>query len=91
MLRDRLADEASLRVLAAIESSAQHGADLVRQVLSFARGVEGRKVEVNVVHLLGDIKSMMRGYLPEGYRVPVHSRPTCGPSPETLRNCTRSS
>ncbi len=65
VLRDKLTDEGSLRILAAMEASAQHGADLVRQVLSFARGVEGRKVEVNVVHLLTDIKAMIRDTFPK--------------------------
>lgn len=42
-------------ILNTIETSARRGADLVRQVLSFARGMEGRKVEVQVRHLMRDI------------------------------------
>lgn len=47
-------------MLATVRSSAQHGADMVRQVLSFARGVEGRRVEVQVGHLLRDIEKIAR-------------------------------
>jgi PAS domain S-box-containing protein len=44
-----------LEVLATIRSSAMRGADMVKQVLSFARGVEGRRLEVQVAHLLRDV------------------------------------
>jgi PAS domain S-box-containing protein len=44
-----------LEVLATIRSSARRGANMVKQVLSFARGVEGRHLDVRVTHLLRDV------------------------------------
>jgi PAS domain S-box-containing protein len=44
-----------LEVLATIRSSARRGANMVKQVLSFARGVEGRHLDVQVTHLLRDV------------------------------------
>lgn len=38
-----------------IEASARKGADMIGQVLTFARGVEGRRVEVGVPALLRDV------------------------------------
>jgi PAS domain S-box-containing protein len=45
-------------ILSTIEGSAMRGADLVKQVLSFARGVEGRQLAVQVGHLLKEIEKI---------------------------------
>lgn len=47
-----------LNILNTIESSAQRGAEMVRQVLTFARGVEGQQVEVEVSRLLQEITNI---------------------------------
>ena len=51
-------DALRLGVLATIENSARRGADMVRQVLSFSRGVEGQRVEVQTGHLLKGIEKI---------------------------------
>ncbi|HTJ78116.1 MAG TPA: PAS domain S-box protein [Rariglobus sp.] len=48
-------DEASKRLLTTIEKSARRGADLVRQVLTFARGIEGSRVAIKIDHLIKDV------------------------------------
>jgi PAS domain S-box-containing protein len=57
------------RILETIEVSAKRGADIVRQVLSFARGVEGERVEVQPKHLLRDLASIMEGTFPKDIRM----------------------
>lgn len=52
-------------ILDTLQSSAQHGAELVKQVLSFARGVDGKKINVNVAHLLGDIRKLIQDTFPK--------------------------
>jgi PAS domain S-box-containing protein len=47
-----------LNVLTTIEGSAKRGADMVKQVLSFARGVEGQQLQLQVGHLLHEIKKI---------------------------------
>ncbi|MGV3661995.1 MAG: PAS domain S-box protein [Prosthecobacter sp.] len=47
-----------LRVLDTIEQSTRRGADMVRQVLSFARGVEGRQLEVEVGPLIRELEKI---------------------------------
>jgi PAS domain S-box-containing protein len=47
-----------LSVLNTIEGSAKRGADMVKQVLSFARGVEGQQLEVQVAHLMREIEKI---------------------------------
>jgi PAS domain S-box-containing protein len=43
LLRDHVVGEDGHELLGTIEASAQRGADLVRQVLTFARGVDGKR------------------------------------------------
>lgn len=41
LLRDRLTDASSLKLLDAIEASATRGADIIKQLLTFSRGTDG--------------------------------------------------
>jgi PAS domain S-box-containing protein len=54
----RFPDTESKDLIEMIHASAQRGADMVRQLLSFARGVEGRRVEVQVKHLVREIEQI---------------------------------
>jgi len=57
------------RILETIEVSAKRGADIVRQVLSFARGVEGERVEVQPKHLLRDLEGIIKDTFPKDIRM----------------------
>ncbi len=56
LLKMRDEDPTRLQILDTIEGSARRGADMVRQVLSFARGVAGQQLEVQVGQLLKEIE-----------------------------------
>ena len=62
-------NELRLGVLATIENSARRGADMVRQVLSFSRGVEGQRVEVQNGHLLKGIEKIANETFVKNIRV----------------------
>jgi PAS domain S-box-containing protein len=53
------------QILETIEVSAKRGADIVRQVLSFARGLEGERVEIQPKHLLNDLEHMVKDTFPK--------------------------
>ncbi|MBW8782263.1 MAG: PAS domain-containing protein [Verrucomicrobia bacterium] len=55
LLRINATDESAKRLLVTIEKSARRGADLVRQVLTFARGIEGSHVAIKIDHLIKDV------------------------------------
>jgi PAS domain S-box-containing protein len=74
MLGDALTSEEDLNVLATLKESAERGADLVKQVLSFARGVEGQRITVNPLHVMRDLLTVMRDTFPKS--VAVHYRPS---------------
>ncbi len=54
----RFTDPRSAELLSLLQTSAQHGADMVRQVLSFARGIEGQRMVVQVSHLIEEIEKI---------------------------------
>jgi two-component system sensor kinase len=58
-------------LLATIRTSAERGAEMVRQILSFARGVEGQRVVVQLKHLVRDLEKVLRSTLPKSIAVDV--------------------
>jgi PAS domain S-box-containing protein len=58
LLKLKFPDPDSQELLNIVACSAQHGVDMVRQVLSFARGVEGRRMDVQIKHLIRDIEKI---------------------------------
>lgn len=58
LLSLRFPDPKSTELLSTLSASAQHGAEMVRQVLSFARGVEGRRIEVPLGHLIQEVEKI---------------------------------
>jgi PAS domain S-box-containing protein len=65
LLRDRLHDEESRHIIETIATSAQRGAAMVSQVLSFARGQEGKRAEIRPVDLIADVVRIARDTLPK--------------------------
>jgi PAS domain S-box-containing protein len=64
LLRHRTTDEKSRQLLDTLEASAQRGADLLRQVLSFARGVDGARVAVDLRRLIREVHNLLGEALP---------------------------
>lgn len=65
MLKDIIRDQEALDLLATLEKSAERGASLIKQVLSFARGVEGRRVTINLLHPLREIERIIHDTFPK--------------------------
>ena len=65
LLRDRLQDEDSREIIETVSNSAQRGAEMVAQVLSFARGQEGRRIEIQPADLIADVVRIARDTLPK--------------------------
>jgi PAS domain S-box-containing protein len=59
ILSDNEQDPERREILATLEASARRGADMVQQVLSFARGVEGRRVQVQVDTVVRDVERIV--------------------------------
>ncbi len=63
-------------LLNTLESSAHRGASLVRQVLTFARGVEGQRVSVNVRQVLEELERIVRETFPRNLEIAVSVPPS---------------
>jgi CheY-like chemotaxis protein len=75
MLRWGLKPEEVEKTLVSIETSAQRGADLVKQLLLFGRGVEGNRTALQLKHLIRDIVRMARETFPKAITLESKTAP----------------
>jgi PAS domain S-box-containing protein len=69
MLQLKTTDEASKKWLDVLRTNAERGGNMVRQVLSFARGVEGERVALQPKHLIKEIVKILRETLPKSIEI----------------------
>jgi len=69
LLEMKLPDEHSHRVLERLETNVKRGAALVKQVLSFARGVEGDRTILQVKHLLLELEQIAKQTFPKSIQI----------------------
>lgn len=69
LLREHVQDPGALSLLGTLEKSAERGANLVRQILSFAHGASGEHRLLQVKHLLRDISAVITGTFPKSIRL----------------------
>ena len=72
MLQLKMADESSRKWLDVLRTNAERGGNMVRQVLSFARGVEGERVALQPKHLVKEIVKILRETLPKSIEISFH-------------------
>ena len=75
ILRSEMTDPDSTKMLNIIEGSAERGAGIVKQVLTFARGVEGERVLLQPKHLLGELGKIMSQTFPRNVDIQTHFPP----------------
>jgi PAS domain S-box-containing protein len=78
LLKSDVQGERGRELLATLEASARRGAEMVNQVLSFARGMEGRRVELHARRLVEDVEKIVRDTFPKNISFRSHV-------PRTLR------
>ncbi|MCF4967488.1 hybrid sensor histidine kinase/response regulator [Nostoc sp. CMAA1605] len=62
-------DERTQHLLEILEINAKRGADLVKQVLSFARGVEGKRITLQLRHIIAELAKVLKETLPKSIEV----------------------
>jgi PAS domain S-box-containing protein len=68
-LRGNATGEHAAAMIALIEESARRGSSIVKQVLTFARGVEGERVLINPRHLIDEMVGIARKTFPKSIEV----------------------
>lgn len=63
------ADERTRHLLEILEVNAKRGSDLVKQVLSFARGVEGKRITLQIRHLIVEVAKILKETFPKSIDV----------------------
>ena len=79
LLRLELEAKERAEILDTIESSARRGSEMVSQVLSFARGVEGRRLSVQVKHLIRDVAKIAAETFPRNIEIRTEIPPNLPP------------
>jgi two-component system cell cycle sensor histidine kinase/response regulator CckA len=69
MFKKKLMDDQSQRIIGSLESSAKRGADMVKQVLTFARGVEGEHGVLQPKHLVREMESIVKETFPKSIEI----------------------
>ncbi len=86
LLRLVVHDHEGKQWLNSLHASAQHGAELIRQILSFARGTSGKETEVQLRYLIDDVVAMLRQTFPPEVRINVETQRNLWPM---LANATK--
>jgi PAS domain S-box-containing protein len=69
VLRDKVSDPGGQEILNLIETSAKRGADIVRQVLGFGRGVKGERIVVQLKHVVNELIKISSGTFPKSIEI----------------------
>ncbi len=77
LLKEDAKDEQTLETLNTLASSSQRGAELIRQLLAFARGIDGQRVPVDVHALLVDLHRVMKDVFPKNVEFSVSTAADC--------------
>jgi PAS domain S-box-containing protein len=73
-------------MLGRIEASAQRAAEMVRQLLTFAKGAEGARISVQPVRLIKEMENLIKGSFPKN----IHLTVKCDPKlPAVLGDATQ--
>ena len=72
LLERKLYDSQHLRLLKTLENNAQRGASLIKQLLSFARGIEGKRTIIQVKYLIAEIEQIVRETFPKSIQLDVN-------------------
>jgi two-component system cell cycle sensor histidine kinase/response regulator CckA len=68
-LKEKARDDGARTCLQTLEICSQRGADIIRQVLMFARGVEGERILLNPKHLLREMERIARETFPRSIEI----------------------
>jgi PAS domain S-box-containing protein len=69
LLRESVHDNTARSLLETMERSAKRGADIVQQVLTFARGSAGQRVSLQLRHLLREMVAIVEETFPKNIKI----------------------
>jgi PAS domain S-box-containing protein len=79
MLRRNPSSPENPFLLAMIEASAQRGADIVKQVVGFAKGVEGKRAPIQARYVIAEVSRIIREAFPKSITFKVEEQKNLWP------------
>ncbi len=76
LLRSHVNDPDAADILNVIARSARRGAEMVGQVLTFARGMEGKSEEINASDVISDLVRIIEDTFPKNIRIESRQEPS---------------
>ncbi|ARV58599.1 hybrid sensor histidine kinase/response regulator [Nostocales cyanobacterium HT-58-2] len=73
LLEKKLLDQQSQEWLSILKTNIKRGANLIKQVLSFARGVEGDRTTVQVNKIISEIEHITKQTFPKAIEIRTHA------------------
>ncbi|MUH00780.1 response regulator [Scytonema sp. UIC 10036] len=68
-------DEENRKLLCTVEESTKRGVDLVKQILSFTRGLEGQRAPIEINQAFEEIEQILKNTFPKSIEISI-ARPT---------------
>ncbi|WP_171815357.1 hybrid sensor histidine kinase/response regulator [Nostoc sp. PCC 7524] len=75
LLERKLPDQKSQQLLKMLESNVKRGSALVKQVLSFSRGVSGKHTIINIKHIVSEIQYIIQETFPKSIKLSTNLAP----------------
>jgi PAS domain S-box-containing protein len=69
LLQDESVSKENRQMLEIVKSSAMRGSEMVKQILSFARGVSGEHAVLQIKHLIGDMAKLLQETFPRSIQI----------------------
>ncbi|MFZ3168984.1 MAG: PAS domain S-box protein [Candidatus Methanoperedens sp.] len=69
LLKEKFTDNKSQQLIDILDRSAKRGASLIKQVQSFARGVEGERMPLQTAHLISEIRQIAKETFPRNIEI----------------------
>ena len=71
LLKEKVSDEDGRRLLDSLEANVNRGASLVKQVLTFGRGIKGERIPIHLKHIGDGIAQMIHATFPKSLKFEI--------------------
>lgn len=71
IIKKKVTDKKTAKLLETVEASAQRGADLIKQVLLFSRGLEGEHTPVQIRHIIDEVEKVIKQTFPKSISLKI--------------------
>lgn len=74
LLKEEPLSDSSQELIKTIDSCLNRGSDIIRQVLTFSRGMQGERIIVQTRHLLKEVVSMIKETFPKNISIRLYAK-----------------